>query len=88
MGFLHKREYAEAGDVVEVNCTHRCNVLVMGDSDFSAYRSRRSFRYLGGHFDRLPARIVVPHSDNWNIVLDLGGGSANIRSSMRIIKAA
>ena len=44
MGFLHKREYADAGDIVVVDCSHRCNVLLLDDNNFSSYRSRRSFR--------------------------------------------
>jgi hypothetical protein len=78
--FIHSREYLERGDVVIVQCDHQCNVLVMDDSNFSSYRQRRSYRYDGGGFYKmLPARISVPHSDNWNVVIDLGGGRANIK---------
>jgi hypothetical protein len=64
VGFLHKRVYANEGDVVVVGCSHRCHVLLMDDSNFDSYRSRRSFGHYGGHYDRLPARIVVPQSGN------------------------
>ena len=88
VNFLHKREYANGGDVVVVDCSHQCNALVLNDTNFSAYRTHRPFKHYGGHYDRLPARIVVPHSGYWNMVLDLGGGVANIRYSMNILKAA
>jgi hypothetical protein len=60
----------------------------MGDSDFSSYRRGGRHQYYGGHYDRLPARIVVPADGYWNITLDLGGGSASIRHSIGILKAA
>ena len=88
MQFMHKREYLSEGDVVVVDCSHRCNVRVMCDSDFSSYRSGRSHRYYGGHYERLPARITVPADGYWNITLDIGGGSASIRHSIGILKAA
>ncbi len=88
MQFLHKREYLKQGDVVFVDCSHRCNVRVMGDLDFQNFRRGGSHHYHGGHFDRLPARIVVPHDGYWNVTLDLGGGNATIRHNIQFLKAA
>ena len=86
--FIHAREWLDDGDVVIVNCDHQCNVLVMDDSDFSSYRSGRQYRYYGGFFRMLPARVTVPHSGNWNTVIDLGGGRANIRYNISYLKRA
>ena len=88
MQFLHQREYLNEGDIVVVNCSNRCNIRLMSDSDFYSYRRGRSHRYHGGHYGRLPARIVVPGDGYWNITLDLGGGSASIQHSIGILKAA
>jgi hypothetical protein len=88
MQFVHWREYLDAGDIVVVNCSHRCNVSLMSDSDFESYRRGGTHRYHGGHYERLPARIAAPSSGYWNIALDLGGGSASIRHSMNVWKAA
>jgi hypothetical protein len=86
MSFLHQREYLDEGDVVVVDCSHQCNVMLTTDNDFQNYRSGRAFHYRGGFFKRLPARIAVPHTGYWNITLDLGGGSANIKYSINVIK--
>ncbi|NHV31739.1 DUF1883 domain-containing protein [Burkholderia sp. D-99] len=86
MSFLHKREYLEEGDVVVVNCSHQCNIHLTDDQNFQSYRSGRQFRYFGGFYKILPARIAAPHSGYWNISLDLGGGSASVRHSISIIK--
>lgn len=88
MSFLHKREHLNGGDVVVVNCSHQCNVLLLDDSNFSRYQHGDGYDYFGGHYTRLPARIGVPHSGEWNIVLDLGGGSASIKHSIQVLRAA
>lgn len=84
--FLHNREYLSAGDVVQLDCDTQCNFMLMSDSDFSSYRNGRSHHYHGGFFKMFPARITVPSTGHWNWVLDLGGGSANIRYSVSYIK--
>jgi hypothetical protein len=88
MDFIHAREWLDTGDIVIVSCDHQCNVRVMDDSNFSSYRSGGQHRYYGGHYKRLPARIAVPHSGNWNTVIDLGGGRASIRYNIQYIKRA
>ncbi|MDG4890910.1 DUF1883 domain-containing protein [Mesorhizobium sp. WSM4887] len=86
--FIHARDYLNAGDTVVVECSHQCNVLVMDDANFQNYRSGRSFHHYGGFYERLPARIAVPHTGYWNTVIDLGGGRANIRYNIGYLKAA
>ncbi|AUT46998.1 DUF1883 domain-containing protein [Achromobacter sp. AONIH1] len=87
MDFLHKREYLHEGDVVVVDCSHRCNIWVTNDTNFSNYKNGRQYRGYGGGYTQLPARIPIPSTGYWNITLDLGGGSANIRHSIQILKA-
>lgn len=84
--FIHAREFLHAGDIVLVNCTHQCNVLLMDDSNFNSYRRGSSFEYFGGLFKRFPARIAVPRNGNWNVALDIGGGRATIRYSIGYIR--
>lgn len=75
------------GDIVQLDCDTRCNFMITADSDFSSYRSGGGlFHYYGGHYRYFPARIVVPHANNWNITIDLGGGRANIRYNLSIIR--
>lgn len=87
MSFLHQREYLDSGDLVIVDCDHQCNVRLTDDHNFSALRSGGRHTYHGGFYQRLPARIQVPGTGWWNITLDLGGRSARIRHSIRVIKA-
>ncbi|WP_426576756.1 DUF1883 domain-containing protein [Xenorhabdus stockiae] len=87
MQFLHKRMSLNQGDIVEVDCSHQCNILLMTDSHFNNYKNSRRFQHHGGggFFRQLPARLGVPYSGYWNVTIDLGGGSGNIRHSISII---
>jgi hypothetical protein len=80
--FVAARELLAKGDVVIVQCTHQCNVLVMDDQNFQAYRQRKKCTYFGGHFKAFPARIAVPAGGHWNTIIDLGGRTAEISHSI------
>jgi hypothetical protein len=86
--FIHAREYLNAGDIVVVECSHQCNVRVMDDSNFDRFRHSGSHNYHGGFYRMLPARITVPNAGYWNVTIDLGGGSANIRYNIGYLKRA
>lgn len=86
MSFIHAREYLDEGDVVVVDCDHQCNVLLTTDSNFQRYRSGQGFQHYGGYYTMLPARITAPSTGFWNITIDLGGGHANIKYSVSILK--
>ena len=84
--YLHKPEHLNEGDIVVVDCSHQCNVMLTSDSNFQNYRSGRRFEYFGGSYKMLPARIAVPQTGYWNITIDLAGGRADIRYSINVIK--
>lgn len=86
MNFLHSREHLEEGDIVEVQCSHQCNVRLTTDTNFANFKRGRAHQYFGGFYKMLPAHIAAPHAGYWNITIDLGGGSANIRHSINIIR--
>ena len=87
MTFLHAREHLSDGDIVVVQSDTQCNVMVMDDTNFRAYRSGGQFTYFGGFYTHFPARIAVPTADNWNTVLSLPPGrQANIRHSISYIR--
>ncbi len=84
--FIHAREYLNEGDIVNLKCDTQCNFRIMTDSDFSSYKRGGRFQYYGGHYKMFPANITVPHTGHWNVVIDLGGGQANIRYGLSYIK--
>lgn len=82
---LHNRMFLQDGDVVEVDCDTRANVTLMDDSNYNSYKAGSSYRYYGGYFTHFPAHLSPPRSGYWNVVLDLGGGQATVRHSMRVL---
>lgn len=84
--FIAAREFLAKGDVVVVQCSHQCNVLVMDDQNFQAYRQRKKCTYFGGYFKAFPARIAVPGNGHWNTVIDLGGRQAEIAHAINYIR--
>ena len=85
---LHNRLFLKDGDVVEVDSDTQASVVMMDDADYSNYKAQQSHHYYGGFFTRFPARLSPPHSGWWNVVIDLGGGGAAVRHSMRVINRA
>ncbi len=85
MSHIHAREHLAEGTAVRVDCDHQCNVLVMDDHNYQRYRRGDRYSHYGGFYRQLPAVIRVPSADNWNVVLDLGGGQARIRYDISYI---
>ncbi len=85
MQFIHAREWLNGDQFVRVTCDTQCNVLLMDDTNFGAYERGDSYRYHGGFFKSFPAVLVPPYPGFWNVALDLGGASANIRYSITVV---
>lgn len=70
MKFIHQRDQLEEGDWVIIESSQPCNIRLMNDANFRAFRNGGRHSYHGGAFERFPARIKVPSSGFWNITLD------------------
>lgn len=70
MKFIHQREQLNEGDLVIIESSQPCNIRLMNDANFRAFKNGGRHGYLGGHFERFPAKIRVPSSGFWNITLD------------------
>lgn len=87
MNFTHyKLGYCQHGQTIKVTLQgSEANVRLLDDSNFASYKSGRRHTYHGGHFNRSPAFIPVPHSGNWHITIDLGGYAGQVNSSVQIL---
>jgi hypothetical protein len=85
MDFIHAREFLSANQFVRVDCDTQCNVMLTDDINFQSYRNGQSYRYTGGFFKEFPAMLAPPYPGNWNVTVDLGGDSANIRYSITVV---
>lgn len=71
MKFIHRRETLHEGDLVIIHCSQMCNIRLMNDANFRAYKNGARHNYHGGAFDRFPAKLRVPSDGVWNITLDV-----------------
>jgi Domain of unknown function (DUF1883) len=86
MGFVHRREHLNGGDVVIVNCSHQANVMIMTDANFRRYQSGERADGYGGRYRRFPAQIAAPSTGYWNITIDLGGSDAQFRYRINVLR--
>ena len=78
--------HRQRGDVVEVNLAgNAANVRLLDSTNYQSYRSGRRHRYYGGLVKKSPARIPIPHSGTWYVVVDLQGLRGTSRTSVRVI---
>ncbi len=70
MKFIHQREQLNEDDLVIIESSQPCNIRLMNDANFRAFKNGARHNYIGGHFDRFPAKIRVPSNGFWNITLD------------------
>lgn len=70
MKFIHQREHLNEGDIVVIESSQPCNIRLMSDANFRSFKNSARHSYIGGAFDRFPAKISVPSSGFWNITLD------------------
>ncbi|MCS3870105.1 hypothetical protein J3D55_003021 [Chryseobacterium ginsenosidimutans] len=76
----------EGGEIVEVILRgNSANVKLLDNANFGNYKSGRKYNYYGGHVTKSPFKIKVPHYGSWYVVIDLGGYSGSINSSVRVI---
>jgi hypothetical protein len=85
--FLHTREYIRSDQAACVTLDRAANVMLLTDSNFAKYKHGQQYSYYGGHYRRSPVFIRPPRTDNYNVVIDLGGGSGSIRYSISIVDA-
>ncbi len=83
---LHQELTLDVDDIVEVMSDTQANVMLLSDTDYSDYKAGRANNYYGRFFTHFPARLSPPHFGRWHVVLDLGGGSATVRHSLRVVK--
>ena len=81
----HDLNHRSAGAVVEVELSNAANVRLLDSANFQSYRSGRRHNFYGGYSKRSPIHLQIPRSGHWYIVVDLGGHSGRVRSSVRVL---
>jgi hypothetical protein len=85
MKCIYARRYLNQREIVQLDCDTQYNFMLMSDADFAAYQLVRPFHYHGGTFKDFPARITVPDSGYWNLVIDLNGARRETQYTTTIV---
>ncbi len=85
MRFLHWDFRGGPENVVQVELDHAANVILLDETNFSAFRRGSRYRYFGGYYKQTPVRLVPPHEGIWHVVVHLGGYAGRVNSSMALI---
>ena len=77
------------GNIVEVTLKgNAANVLLLDSGNYNNYKNGRRYRYYGGYVKSSPYRVIVPNDGRWFVVINLGGYSGQVRSSVRVLPGA
>jgi hypothetical protein len=87
MDFLHADFWGKPTDVAIVTLDNQANVMLLDDTNFSAYKEGRSFKYHGGWSCQSPVRLNPPRSGHWHVVIDLGSSVGRISASIRFVRS-
>ena len=88
MDFLHTDFWGGAESTAVVTLDAQCNVLLVDESNFPAYKRGDAFRYYGGWASRTPVYLTPPRYGHWHVVIDLAGGPGRVRAGVRILKGS
>jgi len=77
------------GEIVIVTLSgNAANVRLLDSSNFSSYKAGRQHSFYGGYATRSPVRLQIPSSGHWYVVIDFGGHSGSVRTSIEVLPGA
>lgn len=82
---LHYNFTLTKDEVIEVNLSSQANVLLMDDSNYSEYRKKRDFEYIGGFVKATPFRIRPPNNGHWHVVIEGSNQDKKLRAAVRVL---
>lgn len=86
MKYLHSSYQIGPSAFIEVTLDGQANVMLLDNTNYSAYRRGQAFRYFGGWATRSPVRLTPPVYGHWHLVIDLGGYTGTISAKTRVLK--
>lgn len=72
------------GAIAVVTLNKQANVRLMTASNYRAFKSGRRASFQGGRATTSPARLPIPSSGHWFVVVDLGGLAGQVRASVAV----
>lgn len=80
--------HLDRGDIVLVTLTRGANVELLDAANLSKFKRGEKHQYYGGLARTSPARIPVPRSGRWTLVVHMRGLRGTTRASVKVIPRA
>ena len=85
MYHLHKMIRLGGGDTIQVGLTAPAQVMLMDESNYTAYADGDDFEYYGREVKRTPFEIKSPCAGLWHLVIEQVDKEAPLSASVQIV---
>lgn len=74
----------KAGEILEVILKgDGVNVSIMDSPNFFEYKNGRRHKYIGGHIESSPYKVMLPYTAHWYVAIDFGGYPGETKCAVR-----
>ena len=73
------------GKTIEVKLSNSAIVRIMDQYNYAEYKSGADHHFIGGYIKGSTCRAVIPCTEHWYVVVDIGGYSGSLVSSVRVL---
>lgn len=78
--------YVKGGEIVQVNLHGTvANVRLMDGINFNNFKKEKKHVFFGGYGLKSPVRLQIPETGYWYLVVDLGGRSGILKSTVTVL---
>lgn len=81
---MYDLKQQKKGATAVVTLDKQANVRLMTMSQYRTFKAGRSVRVMGGLAKKSPARLGIPNSGHWVVVVDLGGLPGKVRAGVQV----
>lgn len=74
----------QKGAIAVVTLDKQANVRLLTASNYNSFKAGRRFSFHGGLAKKSPARLQIPSSGHWFVVVDLGGLAGRVGASVAV----
>lgn len=74
----------KAGEIIEVILKgDGVNVSIMDSPNYFEYKNGRKHKYIGGHIEKSPYKVMLPYDAHWYVAIDFGGYPGEAKCAVR-----
>jgi len=83
--FLHYQVKAGPTNIIQVTLDTQANVRLMDTLNYSKYRMKKSYDFVGGPVLKSPVDFRPTQKGDWHVVVDLEGFGGTVKASVMVL---